>query len=122
MKYLGGYITAAILGAITWVLMQFGERFTNLVDMVYPYVIRTLQSFLAQWSSGVDFLIWQLLAIVLVAFRCPACGAGFFKSALFIAKCPTCGFEFSDFELFKKVENPQWSNRNDSSERLNKHD
>ena len=66
MKYLGGYITAAILGAITWVLMQFGERFTNLVDMVYPYVIRTVQSFLAQWSSGVDFLIWQLLAIVLV--------------------------------------------------------
>ena len=66
MKYLGGYITAAILGAITWVLMQFGERFTNLVDMVYPYVIRTVQGFLAQWSSGVDFLIWQLLAIVLV--------------------------------------------------------
>ena len=66
MKYLGGYITAAILGAITWVLMQFGERFTNLVDMVYPYVIRTVQGFLAQWSSGVDFLIWQLLAIVIV--------------------------------------------------------
>ena len=66
MKYLGGYMTAAILGAITWVLMQFGERFTNLVDMVYPYVIRTVQGFLAQWSSSVDFLIWQLLAIVLV--------------------------------------------------------
>ena len=66
MKYLGGYITAAIFGAITWVLMQFGERFTNLVDMVYPYVIRTVQGFLAQWSSGVDFLIWQLLAIVAV--------------------------------------------------------
>ena len=66
MKYLGGYITAAILGAITWVLMQFGERFSTLVDMVYPYVIRTLQGFLAQWSSSVDFLIWQLLAVVLV--------------------------------------------------------
>ena len=66
MKYLGGYITAAILGAITWVFMQFGERFSNLVDMVYPYVIRTLQGMLAQWSSGVDFLIWQLLAVVLV--------------------------------------------------------
>ena len=66
MKYLGGYITAAVLGVITWVLMQFGERFSTLVDMVYPYVIRTLQGFLAQWSSGVDFLIWQLLAIVLV--------------------------------------------------------
>jgi len=65
LKYLGGYITAAIFGVITWVLMQFGERFTNLVDMVYPYVIRTLQGILAQWSGGVDFLIWQLLAIVL---------------------------------------------------------
>ena len=66
MKYYAGYITAAIFGAITWVLMRFGEQFTNLVDMVYPYVIRTLQDILAQWSSGVDFLIWQLLAIVLV--------------------------------------------------------
>ena len=66
MKYLGGYITAGILGAITWVLMHFGERFSSLVDMVYPYVIRTLQAILAQWSGGVDFLIWQLLAIVLV--------------------------------------------------------
>jgi len=66
LKYLGGYITAAIFGVITWVLMQFGERFTNLVDMVYPYVIRTLQGMLAQWSSGVDFLLWQLLAVVLV--------------------------------------------------------
>ena len=66
MKYLGGYITAAVFGAITWVLLQFGEKFTALVDMVYPYVIRTLQGILAQWSGGVDFLIWQLLAIVLV--------------------------------------------------------
>ena len=66
LKYLGGYITAGILGAITWVLMHFGERFSSLVDMVYPYVIRTLQAILAQWSGGVDFLIWQLLAIVLV--------------------------------------------------------
>ena len=65
MKYLGGYITAAIFGAITWVLMQFGERFTTLVDMVYPYVIRTMQTFLAEWSGGVDFLVWQLLAVVL---------------------------------------------------------
>ena len=65
MKYLGGYLTAAIFGAITWVLMQFGERFATLVDMVYPYVIRTLQSFLAEWTGGVDFLVWQLLAVVL---------------------------------------------------------
>jgi len=65
LKYLGGYITAGIFGAITWVLLQFGERFTSIIDMVYPYVIRTLQDILAQWSGGVDFLIWQLLAVVL---------------------------------------------------------
>ena len=65
MKYWGGYITAAIFGAITWVLMQFGERFSTLVDMVYPYVIRTMQTFLAEWSGGVDFLLWQVLAIAL---------------------------------------------------------
>ena len=66
MKYLGGYITAAVFGAITWVLMQFGQRFSTLVDMVYPYVIRTLQGFLADWTGGVDFLVWQLLAVVLI--------------------------------------------------------
>ena len=66
MKYLWGYLTAAILAAIAWVLNQFGQRFSTLVDMVYPYVIRTMQTFLAQWSGSVDFLLWQLLAIVLV--------------------------------------------------------
>ena len=65
MKYLGGYLTAGIFGVITWVLMQFGERFSTLVDMVYPYVIRTLQTMLAQWSNGVDFLLWQVLAVAL---------------------------------------------------------
>ena len=66
MKYLWGYVTAAIFAAIAWVLSQFGERFTRLVDMVYPYVMRTVQGFLAQWSSGVDFLLWQVLAVFIV--------------------------------------------------------
>ena len=65
MKYWFGYLTAAIIGAITWVLMQFGQRFQTLVDMVYPYVIRTLQGYLAEWSGSVDFLLWQLLAVAL---------------------------------------------------------
>ena len=65
MKYWFGYLTAAIFGAITWVLMQFGEKFSTLVDMIYPYVIRTLQGMLAQWSAAVDFPLWQLLAVVL---------------------------------------------------------
>ena len=65
MKYWFGYLTAGIFGAITWVLLQFGEKFTTLVDMVYPYVIRTLQNYLAQWTSIVDYPVWQLLAVVL---------------------------------------------------------
>ena len=65
MKYWFGYLTAAIFGAITWVLMQFGERFSTLVDMVYPYVIRTAQDYLAQWTSIVAFPVWQVLAIAL---------------------------------------------------------
>ena len=65
MKYWRGYITAAIFAAITWVLLQMGERFTVLIDMVYPYVIRTFQSMLAEWSSSVDFVLWQMLAVAL---------------------------------------------------------
>ncbi|MBQ8580442.1 MAG: DUF3810 domain-containing protein [Oscillospiraceae bacterium] len=65
MKYWFGYLTAAIFGAIAWVLMQFGERFSTLVDMVYPYVIRTLQSILADWTAVVSFPLWQLLAVTL---------------------------------------------------------
>jgi len=65
LKILRGYLTAAIFAAITWVLMEFGKRFSTLVDMVYPYVIRTMEGFLAQWSSSVDFLIWQVLLVAL---------------------------------------------------------
>ena len=64
MKYWRGYLTAAILTAITIVLMQMGQRFSALVDMVYPYVIRTLQTMLAQWSGGTELLLWQLAAVV----------------------------------------------------------
>ena len=65
MKYWFGYLTAAILGAIAWVLQQFAQRYTELVDMIYPYVIRNLQDILAQWSAAVSFPLWQLLAVVL---------------------------------------------------------
>ncbi len=67
MKYWFGYLVAAIFGGITWVMMQFGQRFATLVDMVYPYVIRTLQNYLAEWTSAVDYPLWQLLAVALGA-------------------------------------------------------
>ena len=67
MKYWFGYLTAGIFGAITWVLMQFGEKFSVLVDMIYPYVIRTLEDTLAQWSAAAVYPLWQTLAVVLGA-------------------------------------------------------
>ena len=71
MKYWRGYLAAAILGALTWVLTQMGQRYTTLVDMIYPYVTRSVQSFLTAWTGGVDFLVWQtavlFLIIVLIA-------------------------------------------------------
>ena len=66
MKYWRGYLAAFIFAAITWALMQFGQAFTNIVDMVYPYVIRTMQNMLAQWSGSADFVVWQMLLLALV--------------------------------------------------------
>ncbi len=67
MKYWFGYLTAAIFTAIAWVLQQFAQRYSELVDMVYPYVIRNLQNILATWTAPVDFPLWQLLAVALGA-------------------------------------------------------
>ncbi len=69
MKYWTGYLTAAIIGAISWALLKLGERFTTLVDMVYPYVTRTAMDILAQWTSGLDYCLWQVLvaAAIVVA-------------------------------------------------------
>ena len=66
MKYYRGYLVAGIFAALSWLLMQLGQRLSTLIDMVYPYVTRTLQTFLAEWSSSVDFLVWQVLAVVLI--------------------------------------------------------
>lgn len=65
MKNLRGYLTAAIFAGISYVLAQYGQKFSQLIDMVYPYVIRTLEEALAQWSGVVPFLLWQLLAVML---------------------------------------------------------
>ena len=66
MKYWAGYVTAAILGAIAWALGELADRYCTLVDMVYPYVTRTIQDVLAQWSSGVDFCLWQVGLMLLI--------------------------------------------------------
>ena len=66
MKYWRGFLTAAIIAFFSWLLIEFASTHTLLIDMVYPYVTRMLQTTLAEWSSSVAFCLWQLFAIVLV--------------------------------------------------------
>ena len=56
---------AALFAALTWALMVFAKAHTALVDMVYPYVTRLIQTSLSGWSGGVNFCLWQLIAVVL---------------------------------------------------------
>lgn len=58
---------AAIIAACTWGLVEFAQSHWVLVDMVYPYVTRLAQNFLAEWSSGLSYCLWQLILIVLGA-------------------------------------------------------
>ena len=64
MKYWRGYLVAAILGAIAWGLTALAKRYTALVDMVFPYVTRTVQGFLADWSGSVNFCVWQVVLVL----------------------------------------------------------
>ena len=64
MKYWRGYLIAAVFAAITVGLMQLAERYTSLVDMFYPYLTRTLQGFLAEWSGSLAFNLWQVLLVL----------------------------------------------------------
>ena len=66
MKYWRGYLTAAIIGFFSWALIEFAKTHSALIDMVYPYVTRMLQTVLADWSSGAAFCLWQFFAIALV--------------------------------------------------------
>ena len=65
MKYWRGYIAAAIIAILTGVLMAFAKSHTVLLDMVYPYMTRFIQSSLAGWSSSVGFCLWQLFVVLL---------------------------------------------------------
>ena len=67
MKYWRGYLVAAILAACTWAFREFAAAHTQLVDMVYPYVTRMVQTFMANWSSGVEYCLWQAILLALVA-------------------------------------------------------
>lgn len=65
MKYWRGYIVAALLAALTWALTGFADAHRALVDMVYPYMTRIIQTTLSGWTAGVDFCLWQLIVVLL---------------------------------------------------------
>lgn len=67
MKYWRGYLVAGIFAACTWGLTQFAKAHTVLVDMIYPYVTRMAQNFLVNWSSTVEYCVWQILLLMLGA-------------------------------------------------------
>lgn len=66
MKYWRGYLVAALVGAFCWGLIEFAQSHWMLVDMIYPYMTRMIQDYLASWSAGVPFCLWQLMLIILV--------------------------------------------------------
>lgn len=66
MKYWRGFITAAIIALFSWALISFAAAHSTLIDMVYPYVSRMLQTSLADWTGGVDFVLWQVLLAVFI--------------------------------------------------------
>lgn len=63
MKYWRGYLVAAIFVAISKGLAEFAQSHWELVDMVYPYVSRLIQNYLADWSGGISFCLWQVLLL-----------------------------------------------------------
>ena len=65
MKYWRGYLVAALVGAFCWGLIEFAQSHWTLVDMIYPYMTRMVQDYLAGWSSGVPFCLWQLVLIIM---------------------------------------------------------
>ena len=67
MKYWRGYLVALALAACAWGLMEFAQSHWVLIDMVYPYTARLIQNFMANWSSGATYCLWQLFILILVA-------------------------------------------------------
>ena len=66
MKYWWGYLIAAIFGGFSWAITQLGEKYSERVDMVYPYVTREIQTMLSQWTGTVDVLVWQIALVAMI--------------------------------------------------------
>ena len=61
MKYWRGYLVAGIIGLFSWLLIGFASSHVMLMDMVYPYITRLLQNFLAGWSGAVSYSLADVL-------------------------------------------------------------
>ena len=66
MKYWRGFLTAAIVAAITLALQWFAKQYPQLVDMFYPYLTREVQSILCNWTGGATITVWQVLAMLMI--------------------------------------------------------
>ena len=66
MKYWIGYVVALIFAACTWALRAFAAAHTLLVDMIYPYVSRLIQTYLSAKTANMGMNLWQLLVIIFV--------------------------------------------------------
>lgn len=66
MKYWRGYLIGGIIALIAFGINLLASQYTTLVDMFYPYVTRTVQNFLAEWSGGVGFCLWQVALVFLL--------------------------------------------------------
>lgn len=66
MKYWRGYLVGGIIAVLTVALSLLAEKFSTLVDMVYPYISRTVLTMLAQWTGVVDFTVWQVMVVLLI--------------------------------------------------------
>ena len=83
MKYWWGYLVAAIFGGFTWMLTKLGETYSGLVDMVYPYVTRSVQTILSGWTGTVDVLVWQVIVVLAILAALVILGLVFlFKDSL----------------------------------------
>ena len=65
MKYWRGYLTAAIFGFFTYLLQEFAATHAVILDMVYPYLTRMMQGYLAQWTLSYDGCLWQMVLVML---------------------------------------------------------
>ena len=66
MKYWRGFLVAGLIGILTVALTMLADKYSLLLDMVYPYASRTILTTLANWSGTVDFTLWQVLAVLLI--------------------------------------------------------